>query len=178
MSLICKNDAGCYYADRKHILIFIRFLLGAVLFPGSSSGWRWRPLSACCGECVKVTRSSAMQKWTRALLTSTPWAQPSKQDVLHYVVAFRSVVKSFSNSVFSGRNKQKCRVSHLFLGRPDRTESSKNLRLVSWPLLSDFQFLLNFFNLLNFFFLPLLVTTATYIHTPRTMRSEQTCWTA
>lgn len=151
--LICKHDTGCHYAVRKHILNFFLFLLGAVLFQGSSSGWRWRPLSACCGECVKVTRFSAMQKWTRALLTSTLWAQSLKQDVLHYVVAFRSVVKSFSNSVISGRNKQKCCVSHLFLGRPDRTESSKNLRLVSWPLVSDFLLSVpyEFFFLLNVF---------------------------
>lgn len=40
-----------------------------------SSGWRWRPLSACCGECVKVTPSSATQKWMRALLISTLWVQ-------------------------------------------------------------------------------------------------------
>lgn len=35
--------------------------------------------------------------------------------------------------VVSGWDKQKCRVSHLFLGRPDRTESSKDLRLVRTP---------------------------------------------
>lgn len=36
--------------------------------------------------------------------------------------------------MISGRDEQKCRVSHLFLGRPDWSESSENLQLVSAPL--------------------------------------------
>lgn len=40
-------------------------VLGVGLFRVWSSGWRWRPLSGCCGECVRVTPSSATQKWTK-----------------------------------------------------------------------------------------------------------------
>lgn len=40
--------------------------------------------------------------------------------------------------VVSGGDKQKCCVSHLFLGRPDRTESSENLRLVRKPSADGF----------------------------------------
>lgn len=44
------------------------------LSQGWFSGWRWRRLSACSGASVKVTPSSATQKWTRAWPISTRYA--------------------------------------------------------------------------------------------------------
>lgn len=55
------------------------------LSQGWFSGWRWRRLSACSGASVKVTPSSATQKWTRAWPISTryanfecEWSPPTK----------------------------------------------------------------------------------------------------
>lgn len=44
------------------------------LSQGWFSGWRWRRLSACFGASVKVTPSSATQKWTKAWPISTRYA--------------------------------------------------------------------------------------------------------
>lgn len=60
---------------KKKVLNIIWSLLAVGLFQVLFSGWRLRPSSACYGEFVRVTPSSATQKWMRTSLISTLWVE-------------------------------------------------------------------------------------------------------
>lgn len=111
----------CHDLVGKHVVELIWSLRGAASFQDSSSGWRWRPLSACCGECVKATQSWATQKWTRASPISTPWDKLWKSYFLCFMSASPADILRLLNCVISGGNKQKRCVSHLLLGRSNWT---------------------------------------------------------
>lgn len=130
-------------SKRGETVNLIWSLLAVGLYRVLSSGWRWRPLSACCGECVRVTPSSATQSWMRTSPISTLWVWARtlwwrEERVWHSfcrktkleLTLCTALTTPWLLRVVSGWDKQECCVSHLFLGRPDRTESSKDLRLV------------------------------------------------